>query len=106
MGSNVSGRFMNVYEYVFTSLHGTSLPLSNYRGQPILVVNTASQCGYTPQYQQLQKIWDDYRQSNLVVLGIPSNDFVQFGGRQLWKLAHIKVHLLLAISQNFMVQFV
>ena len=66
---------MNVYEYFFTSLGGASLPLSNYRGQPILLVNTASECGYTPQYQKLQQIWDDYRQSNLVVVGVPSNDF-------------------------------
>jgi glutathione peroxidase len=66
---------MNVHEYFFTSLTGTSLPLGNYRGQPILIVNTASNCDYTPQYRKLQLIWEDYRQSGLVVLGIPSNDF-------------------------------
>lgn len=66
---------MNVHEYFFTSLGGTSMPLNNYRGQPILIVNTASQCGYTPQYQKLQLIWEDYRQSGLVVVGIPCNDF-------------------------------
>lgn len=66
---------MNIHEYFFTSLRGASLPLSNYRGQPILIVNTASECGYTPQYQKLQLIWEDYRQSGLVVVGIPSNDF-------------------------------
>jgi len=66
---------MNVHEYFFTSLGGSSLALSNYRGQPILLVNTASKCGYTPQYQKLQKIWDDYRQSGLMVVGVPSNDF-------------------------------
>ena len=66
---------MNVHEYFFTSLGGTTLPLSNFRGQPILLVNTASQCTYTPQYQKLQKIWDDYRHSSLVVVGVPSNDF-------------------------------
>jgi glutathione peroxidase len=66
---------MNVYEYFFTSITGTSLPLRNYRGQPLLIVNTASKCGYTPQYQKLQRIWEDYRQSGLTVIGIPSNDF-------------------------------
>ena len=66
---------MNVHEYFFNSLGGSSLALSNYRGQPILLVNTASKCGYTPQYQKLQQIWDDYRQSGLIVVGIPSNDF-------------------------------
>jgi len=66
---------MNVFEYVFTALGGGSLPLSNYQGQPILIVNTASECGYTPQYQELQYLWRDYKQSGLVVIGIPSADF-------------------------------
>ena len=66
---------MNVHEYVFTSLRGARLPLSNYRGQAILIVNTASRCGYTPQYKKLQFIWENYRQSGLVIVGIPSNDF-------------------------------
>jgi glutathione peroxidase len=66
---------MNIHEYFFTSITGARLPLSNYRGQPILIVNTASKCGYTPQYAKLQFIWEDYRQSGLVIVGIPSNDF-------------------------------
>lgn len=51
------------------------MPLSNYQGQPILLVNTASECGYTPQYTALQKIWEDYRHSGLVVIGMPCDDF-------------------------------
>lgn len=66
---------MNIHEFFFTSLRGASMPLSNYRGQPILIVNTASECGYTPQYKKLQFIWEDYKQSGLMVIGIPSNDF-------------------------------
>ena len=66
---------MNVYEYFFTSIYGSTLPLGNYRGQPLLIVNTASRCDYTPQYMKLQRIWEDYRQSGLTVIGIPSNDF-------------------------------
>ena len=66
---------MNVYEYVFRSIGGATMPLGNYRSQPILIVNTASECGYTPQYIGLQRIWEDYRQSGLVVIGIPCNDF-------------------------------
>ena len=54
---------MNVYEYVFVGLRGASMPLSNYRGQPILFVNTASACGYTPQYAQLQRVWDGLNKS-------------------------------------------
>jgi glutathione peroxidase len=70
---------MNVHEYFFTSLGGTSLPLSNYRGQPILIVNTASECECTPQYAKLELLWKDYKEGGLVVLGIPSNDF---GGQE------------------------
>jgi len=68
---------MNVFEFVFMSINGASMPLSNYRGQPLLIVNTASECDYTPQYEALQHIWEDYRQSGLIVIGIPCNDFGQ-----------------------------
>ena len=70
---------MNVFEYVFASLGGGSLALSNYQGQPILIVNTASECGFTPQYQELQRLWMDYQKSGLVVIGIPCDDF---GGQE------------------------
>lgn len=66
---------MNVYEHVFQSISGISMPLDNWTGQPILIVNTASECGYTPQLTKLQKLYNDYRQSGLVVIGIPCNDF-------------------------------
>ena len=66
---------MNVFEFVFMGLRGARMPLSNYQGQPIFFVNTASECGYTPQYQELQRLWMDYRQSGLVVIGMPCDDF-------------------------------
>lgn len=66
---------MNVYEHMFRSVSGASMPLDRWRGQPILLVNTASQCGFTPQLAKLQAIWQDYRQSNLVIIGMPCNDF-------------------------------
>ena len=66
---------MNIFDYVFVTIDGTPLPLSNYQGQPILLVNTASECEYTSQYQELQRVWLDYRESNLVVIGIPCDDF-------------------------------
>ncbi|MEE8496669.1 MAG: glutathione peroxidase [Xanthomonadales bacterium] len=66
---------MRVHEFTFRSINGASMPLDRWRGQPLLLVNTASECGYTPQYEKLQKLWEEYRPSGLVVIGIPSNDF-------------------------------
>jgi len=66
---------MNVFEFVFISINGARLPLSNFKGQPLLIVNTASECGYTSQYRELQRLWMDYRESGLVIIGIPCDDF-------------------------------
>jgi len=66
---------MNVFEYVFVSIYGARMSLSTYQGQPLLIVNTASECEYTSQYQGLEDLWMDYRQSGLIVLGIPCDDF-------------------------------
>lgn len=66
---------MRIHEFVFRSLQGASMPLDRWKGQPILLVNTASECGYTPQYTGLQALWEEYRPSGLVVLGIPCDDF-------------------------------
>jgi glutathione peroxidase len=68
----------NAHSFLFTAIDGASLPLSAWAGRPVLVVNTASYCGYTPQYRGLEALWRRYRDRGLVVLGVPSNDF----GRQ------------------------
>ena len=68
----------DAYQFEFVSIDGERLPLDAWRGQPVLVVNTASFCGYTPQYSDLEALWQRYRDRGLVVLGVPSNDF----GRQ------------------------
>lgn len=56
-------------------LGGSEEPLSNYRGEVLLIVNTASECGYTPQYAGLQTLYERYREKKFKVLGFPSNDF-------------------------------
>jgi len=65
----------SAYRFEFAGLDGGKLPLAAWRGKPVLVVNTASYCGYTPQYRDLEALWRQYRDKGLVVLGVPSNDF-------------------------------
>ncbi|HAH09500.1 MAG TPA: glutathione peroxidase [Alphaproteobacteria bacterium] len=69
----------SAHDFSFTSIDGSPLPLSKFRGQPVLLVNTASACGYTPQYQGLQALWTAYHGQGLWVVGVPCNDF---GGQE------------------------
>lgn len=73
--SPVPQKQTRIYDFTFTSIDGAPMPLNAYRGSVVLLVNTASLCGFTPQYSGLQKIWEDYREKGLVVLAVPSNDF-------------------------------
>ena len=70
---------MTAYAFSFAALKGGDIRLADYAGKPILVVNTASQCGYTPQYAGLQELWKRYRDKGLLIIGVPSNDF---GGQE------------------------
>lgn len=63
--------------FEFDSIDGGVLDLDDWRGRPVLVVNTASRCGFTPQYDGLQVLYDRYRAAGLVVLAVPSDDFRQ-----------------------------
>ena len=64
-------------DHRYTSLQGKPLDLCSFAGRPVLVVNTASKCGYTPQFEKLEAMHRRYQKSGLVVLGFPSNDFNQ-----------------------------
>ena len=68
------------YDFEFNSIDGDLIKLSQYKDKVIVVVNVASRCGYTPQYEDLQRLWTEYKSRNLVVLGIPTNNFRQEPG--------------------------
>jgi glutathione peroxidase len=70
---------MTLYDLSVNTLEGEPQPLSTYKGKVALVVNVASECGYTPQYQGLEKLYEAYKDKGFVLLGFPSNDF---GGQE------------------------
>jgi glutathione peroxidase len=72
-------RNQTAFDFEFKSLAGKPLPLKKFSGQPVIVVNTASRCGFTPQYAGLEDVWRKRKADGLVVLGVPSNDF---GGQE------------------------
>ena len=67
----------NIYNYNFKDIDGNILDLKNFEGKPILLVNTASMCGFTKQYQALEQVYQNYKDKGLIVLGVPSNSFKQ-----------------------------
>jgi len=68
-----------IYDVKVESLHGKTCDFNQYRGKVLLIVNTASQCGFTPQYQELEALYRQFKERGLVVLGFPCN---QFGGQE------------------------
>ena len=88
----------NAYDFSFKSIDGAALPLSDFRGKPVLVVNTASKCGLTPQYEGLEALYREYRDRGLVVLGVPCN---QFAGQEPGTDAEIKAFCEVKFDVDF-----
>jgi len=68
------------YDYEFNSIDGGQIKLGDYKNSVIVIVNVASRCGYTPQYKELQSLYNNYKDKNLVVIGVPTNNFKQEPG--------------------------
>lgn len=66
-----------IYDYKVESIDGQLISLSEFKGKKVLIVNTASKCGFTPQYEQLQELYDEFGGDDFVILGFPSNDFMK-----------------------------
>ncbi|MDH3670771.1 MAG: glutathione peroxidase [Gammaproteobacteria bacterium] len=78
---------MSAHDFSFKDIDGELLKLSRFASQPLLIVNTASECAYTPQYAELETLWTRYRTKGLAVVGVPSNDF---GAQEPGNAADIK----------------
>ena len=66
----------SVYDFTMKDIGGIDVKLEKYKGKVVMIVNTASRCGYTPQYEGLQKIYDQYKDRGFVVIGFPANNFM------------------------------
>tara|TARA_B100002049_G_C15954228_1_gene321783 strand:+ start:205 stop:726 length:522 start_codon:yes stop_codon:yes gene_type:complete len=91
------------YEKIFfdlniKSLEGTNIELSEYKNNAVLLVNVASNCGFTKQYADLQKLWDTYKDKGLIVIGVPSN---QFGSQEPGTNEEIKKFCEVNFNVNF-----
>ncbi len=86
------------HDFSFVSIDGGVLRLADYKGKVVLLVNTASMCGFTRQYESLQRLWSDYKDRGLVVLGVPSDDF---GGQELDTADQVKSFCTLNYGIDF-----
>jgi len=71
-GSAVAG---NIYDFTLPSIEGQPMPLAEFKGKVVLVVNVASRCGYTPQYSALESLYEKYKDQGFVIVGFPANNF-------------------------------
>lgn len=75
MAMNVEQKQESIYQFKVTDLYGNEFDFSSLKGKKLMVVNTASECGLTPQYEQLQELYDSYGEKGFVIVGFPANNF-------------------------------
>ena len=97
--NKVLGKYEKIiYDFEIESITGEKIDFSLFKAKPILLVNVASQCGFTKQYNDLQKLWDEYKDKGLIVIGLPSN---QFGGQEPGSNSEIKSFCKVNFNINF-----
>jgi glutathione peroxidase len=87
LNKTMSDNSKKIFDFKINSINGDVLDLSTFNGKTILLVNVASNCGFTKQYDDLQKLYEDFKDKGLIVLGVPSN---QFGGQEPGTESEIK----------------
>jgi glutathione peroxidase len=87
LNKSIADNSNTLFDLKINSINGDELRLSDFKGQTLLLVNVASNCGFTKQYNDLQKLYDNYREKGFVVIGIPSN---QFGAQEPGNNSEIK----------------
>lgn len=75
IGTSTMASAQNLHDFTLVGIDGKPMPLAQFDGKVVLLVNTASECGYTGQYEGLEKLWLNYKDTGLVIVGVPSNDF-------------------------------
>ena len=76
LSSGLSGQNKSFYDFTVKSIDGSDFQLSNLKGKKVMVVNTASKCGLTPQYEILQSLYEKYKSDNFIIIGFPANNFL------------------------------
>ena len=89
----------NVYQFNFNSIDGKKINLSDFKGKPIFIVNTASLCGFTYQYSDIETLYQKYKKDGVIIIGIPSNDF---GNQELSSNKKVKEFCSVNFDVSFM----
>lgn len=95
---DLKAKQMTFHDFEFTAIEGDPMPARSFKGKAVLVVNTASFCGFTKQYAGLQALWEKYQDQGLVVLAVPSNDF---GAQEPGKESDIKTFCETSFNVDF-----